>query len=113
MKARYLASNVFVSASTIENSPNSVGEAMPIGCPAVSSCVGGVPDMLEHGQEGVLYQASTPYMLAWYVERVFRDDELAMRISKAAHEKVARTHDGERNLHNLLDTYDSLTRQGL
>ena len=55
MKARYLASNVFVSASIIENSPNSVGEAMPIGCPAVSSCVGGVPDMLEHGQEGVLY----------------------------------------------------------
>lgn len=93
--------------------PNSVGEAMLFGCPAVSSCVGGVPDMLEHGQEGVLYQASAPYMLAWYVECVFRDDELAMRFSKAAHEKAARTHDGERSLHDLSDIYDSLTRQEL
>ena len=75
--------------------PNSVGEAMLFGCPAVSSCVGDVPDMLEHGREGVLYQASAPYMLA------FRDDELAMRFSKAAHEEAARTHDRERNLHDL------------
>ena len=67
-----------MSASTIENSPNSVGEAMLLGCPVVSSCVGGVPDMLEHGREGFLYQASVPYMLAWYVKRVFGDDELAM-----------------------------------
>ena len=40
-------------------------------------------------------------MLAWYVECVFRDDELAMRFSKAAHEEAARTHDRERNLHDL------------
>ena len=113
MKARYLASNVFVSASTIENSPTSVGEAMLLGCPVVSSCVGGVPDMLEHGQEGFLYQASAPYMLAWYVERVFGDDELATRFSRAAHERAMRTHDRERNLRDLLDIYDSLTRQGL
>lgn len=73
---RYLASSVFVSVSTIENSPNSVGEAMLFGCPVVSSCVGGVLDMLEHGQEGFLYQASAPYMLAWYVGCVFRDDGL-------------------------------------
>lgn len=52
-------------------------------------------------------------MLAWYVECVFRDDELAMRFSKAAHEKAARTHDGERSLHDLSDIYDSLTRQEL
>lgn len=113
MKARYLASNVFVSASTIENSPNSVGEAMLLGCPVVSSCVGGVPDMLEHGREGFLYQTSAPYMLAWYVKRIFGDDELAMGFSKAAHERAARTHDRERNLRDLLDIYDSLTRQRL
>ena len=112
MKARYLASNVFVSASTIENSPNSVGEAMLLGCPVVSSCVGGVPDMLTHGLEGFLYQTSAPYMLAWYVKRVFEDDGLAMGFSKAAHERAAKTHDRERNLRDLLEIYDSLIRKG-
>lgn len=38
MCSQYLKANVFVSASTIENSPNSVGEAMLVGCPVVSSC---------------------------------------------------------------------------
>ena len=65
--------------------------------------MGGVPDMLEHGREGFLYQASAPYMLAWYVKRVFGDDKLAMGFSKAAHERAARTHDRERNLRDLLD----------
>ena len=37
MKQRYLNSNVFVSPSSMENSPNSVGEAMILGVPVISS----------------------------------------------------------------------------
>ena len=64
MRDRYLRTHVYVSPSTIENSPNSVGEAMLLGCPVVSSNVGGVSDLLYHGKEGFLYQTSAPYMLA-------------------------------------------------
>ena len=72
----------------------------------------GVPDMLEGGQEDFLYQASAPYMLAWYVKCLLVDDGLAMNFFKVALERVMRTHDRERNLSDLLDIYDSLTRQG-
>ena len=108
MRDRYLSSHVFVSASTIENSPNSVGEAMLLGCPVVSSSVGGVTDLLEHGKEGFLYQTSAPYMLAWYIKKLFEDDSLATGLSRAARKHAARTHDRKTNLTSLLRIYDSI-----
>lgn len=108
MRKRYLRSHVFVSASTIENSPNSVGEAMLLGCPVVSSNVGGVSDMLAHREEGFLYQSSAPYMLAWYVSRIFNDDVLAKRFSDAARKRAAQTHDRGENLNKLMSIYRAI-----
>ena len=112
MADRYMQTNVFVSASTIENSPNSVGEAMLLGCPVVSSNVGGVSSMLEHEKEGFLYQSSAPYMLAWYVKRLFDDDDLAERLSSAARIRAKETHDRSCNLRRLFQIYESITRGG-
>ncbi len=47
---RMLKSNVFVLPSAIENSPNSLAEAMILGVPTVASYVGGVPDMIKHDE---------------------------------------------------------------
>jgi len=52
MCERYLKSNIFVCPSSIENSSNSLGEAMILGVPCVASNVGGVRDMLEDNEEG-------------------------------------------------------------
>lgn len=108
MCLRYLKSHVFVCPSTIENSPNSLGEAMILGVPCVASYVGGVPDMLQHGEEGFLYQTDAPYMLAHYVEKIFQDDNLASRISLKAREKALKTHDKEENSHRLLEIYEQI-----
>lgn len=105
---RYLKANVFVSASTIENSPNSVGEAMLVGCPVVTSDVGGVKNMLEHGREGFVYQSSAPYMLAYYVNKIFEDDELACDISQNAREHAAITHNRDVNMATLCKIYEDV-----
>ena len=105
MCKQYLKANVFVSASTIENSPNSVGEAMIVGCPVVSSDVGGVKNLLEHNTEGFVYQSSAPYMLAYYVNRVFEDDDLAIQFSKNARNHASKTHNREVNMETLLNIY--------
>ena len=56
MKEQYLRSGLFVCPSTIENSPNSLGEAMLLGVPCVSADVGGIPSIFHHGEDGILYR---------------------------------------------------------
>lgn len=108
MKAAFLEANVFVLPSTIENSPNSLGEAMLLGVPCVASDVGGVTTMMAHEKEGYVYQATAPYMLAHYIKTVFARHDWAVTMGQAAKEHARRTHDPEKNLQDLLDIYRSL-----
>jgi glycosyltransferase involved in cell wall biosynthesis len=111
MCQRYLKSNVFVCPSSIENSPNSLGEAMILGVPCVASDVGGVADMLNHREEGFVHQTDAPYMLAHYVCEIFANDELALQFSVKAKEHAMRTHDPQTNLNTLLEIYEQICNQ--
>jgi glycosyltransferase involved in cell wall biosynthesis len=109
IRDRFLKSNVFVLPSTIENSPNSVGEAMILGVPVVTSDVGGVKNLLLHRKEGYAYQVDAPYMLAYYVCEIFSNDEIAKSISKAARNHALVTHDAAKNVYDLLEIYKRIS----
>lgn len=109
---QYLKSHVFVSASSIENSPNSLGEAMVLGLPCVASDVGGVTDMMTHKEEGFVYQADAPYMLAHYVCEIFRNSDLALNFSSKASEHALKTHDRETNTARLIEIYHQIMGGG-
>ena len=108
MCERYLASNVFVCPSTIENSPNSLGEAMILGVPCIASDVGGISDMLKNKEEGFVYPADAPYMLAYYICEIFENKGLALRFSRLARERALKTHDKKLNLIRLLEIYNEI-----
>ncbi|MDD3661355.1 MAG: glycosyltransferase family 4 protein [Lachnospiraceae bacterium] len=109
---RMLKTHVFVSSSMIENSPNSVGEAMLLGVPVVSSEVGGVPDMMEAEKEGLFYPALESNQLAHQIVRIFSDDRLAEKLSTEARNRAAVTHDPQINTTRLLEIYDTITKNG-
>ena len=108
MKTAFLEANVFVLPSTIENSPNSLGEAMLLGVPCVASDVGGVTTMMTHEKEGCIYQSTAPYMLSHYIKTVFALEEQAEALGQAAKAHARRTHDPKKNLQDLLEIYRSL-----
>lgn len=108
MCQQYLKANVFVSASFIENSPNSLGEAMILGVPTVSSYVGGVPDLLRHDEEGYLYQTDAPYMLAYYINKIFDNKRRTVEISENARKRALQTHNPEKNINTLLNIYKTI-----
>lgn len=105
MCERYLKSNVFVCPSSIENSPNSLGEAMILGVPSVASYVGGIPDMLNDKKDGFLYQHDAPDMLAHYVCEIFENNDLALKFSNNAREHALKTHDRDENTKMLIEIY--------
>ena len=110
MCQRYLKSNVFVCPSSIENSPNSLGEAMVLGIPCVASDVGGVSDMLKHKEEGFVYQTDASYMLAHYICEIFENEDLALKFSKNARQHAIKTHDRDENTRRLIEIYNEITR---
>ncbi len=108
---RYIKSHVFVCSSTIENSPNSLGEAMLLGVPCVASHVGGIPDMLKHGEEGFIYQPDAPYMLAYYITEIFSNDKLAKKFSVNARIHALKTHDPTINYNRLMEIYYNILEE--
>lgn len=110
MKEAYLEANVFVLPSTVENSPNSLGEAMLLGVPCVASDVGGVTNMMHPG-EGFVYPSAAPYMLAHRIMEVFAMGENAEQVGAAARAHALRTHDPETNLETLLAIYEQIRQQ--
>lgn len=103
MKEEYLRSNVFVCPSSIENSPNSLGEAQILGVPCVASYVGGVPDMMQ-GNEENLYRFEEIEMLSRKICNVFAFPEKQRDLSEIA----KRRHDCNTNINTLLNIYNML-----
>ncbi|MFR1707970.1 MAG: glycosyltransferase family 4 protein [Clostridium sp.] len=111
MCLKMLQANVFVSPSSIENSPNSLGEAMLLGIPCVASCVGGVQDMLEDKKEGFIYPFDEPYMLSYYIKEIFKNDELAIKFSENGRKHANITHNKQRNLNRIIDIYNIINNK--
>lgn len=100
--------HVYVLCSAVENSPNTLGEAMLIGTPCVSSYVGGAPDMAADGQEALFYRNDDPALLAWNIKRIFDDDDLALRLSENGRKRAAVTHDPGKNAEQLYHVYQEI-----
>ncbi len=114
MKERFLKSSVFVCASLLENSPNTVGEAQLLGVPVTASAVGGVPDLIEDGRDGLLFPAGDGAGLAETIEALWdrsRGEDgmcMAQRMSAEERRRARMTHDGENNYLRLLEIYNAI-----
>lgn len=103
MKSEYLSANVFICPSSIENSPNSLGEAQILGVPCIASYAGGIPDMMI-GCEQNLYRFEEVAMLAYKVCEVFeREDKQHNMISTAR-----KRHNQKANSERLLTIYNEI-----
>ena len=108
MKQAYLDANVFVLSSTMENSPNALGEAMLLGLPCVAANVGGVSSLMGE-EEGILCAPVDPESMARGICRVFEMEDQAEVMGMAARNRARKTHDPEKNLKDLLDIYRLLS----
>lgn len=102
MKEQMLNANVFVLPSVIENSPNSLGEAMLLGVPCVASDVGGVSTMI-NPEEGIIIH--DPSELAQSILKIFAMQDEAEQLGELAAKHARITHNPEKNLKDLLAVY--------
>jgi glycosyltransferase involved in cell wall biosynthesis len=106
------ALDVAVCCSDYEGSPLSIMEYMAAARPVVATQVGGVPDLIHDGAEGVLVPARDPQALAGAIARVLRDPGEAQKMGQRAHARQAREFDIDVMVRRLEDLYRNLYSAG-
>lgn len=79
--------DVYCQPSLDEGMPLSLIEAIASGCAVVATAVGGVPEVIEAGQSGLLVPAADAATLAAALGRLLADEELRTRLGRAARER--------------------------
>lgn len=128
MLASYLRSSLFVCCSALENSPNSLGEAMLLGMPCISAEVGGIPSLFTDGEDGIMYEGfrigkntknnsankaeeddrklkAVSKHLADAVIEMWQDAEKQAEYCQNARKHARRTHNREINYRKLIEIY--------
>lgn len=93
--------DVYVLPSHIENSPNSLCEAMILGMPCIATYAGGTPSLLENGIEGILVQDGDPWVMAGAIIELYSNPEVARQFGMRARERALKRHDHG----HIVDTY--------
>ena len=84
------SSRALLLPSASEGLPRVAIESFVRGRAVVGARAGGIPDIVEHEQNGLLVPAGDPYALAAAIERVLFEPGLAERFGGVAHESAGR-----------------------
>lgn len=77
-------------SSDWENLPHAAVESLAVGTPVVSTAVGGVPEVVRDGENGLLVEAGSPEALAGAIGRLLGERGLRARLAAAAKPSVER-----------------------
>lgn len=109
MADRLVSSQAFIMPSSIENSPNSLGEAMLIGTPSVASYVGGIPSMVGTDAGVAFVPSDAPYMLAHELRQIFDYPDDNVRRGQLSRQRALHTHNTHRNATVTLEIYQKVS----
>ncbi|MFL6029912.1 MAG: glycosyltransferase family 4 protein [Gaiellaceae bacterium] len=108
----YAAFDALVLPSSNEGTPVSAIEALAAGRPVVATRVGGVPDVVEDGQDGFLVEPGATDDLADRLAQLARDPDLRKRMGDAGRARVVPRYAVERLVDDVDRLYRSLLSAG-
>jgi glycosyltransferase involved in cell wall biosynthesis len=105
-----LESNAFIHPSLIDNSPNSVCEAMMLGMPVIASSVGGTKSIIKNDENGILFNPYDIYELAGIISNISTNKEKFNMIGQKARITALNRHDTVKNVNKLMDIYSEIVK---
>ncbi len=101
----YNVANVFIIPSMIDNLPNTVMEAMSCGVPCIGFNVGGIPDLIDHKENGFIVQEFSSQQLADGIKWLLSDNNRLTVFGKAARAKVLKSYQFDLIAKKYIDLY--------
>jgi glycosyltransferase involved in cell wall biosynthesis len=100
--------SIYCQVSHIENSSNSLCEAMLVGKPIVATFAGGTSSLLENMKEGLLVQEGDFYSIAGAIKEFVTNHVLANECAKNARLKAIKRHDKKKIVNDLVTVYNRI-----
>lgn len=107
------AMDLFVLPSLSEGHPLSLLEAMACRRPVVASSVGGIPEVIAQGRNGLLFESGNPTDLVTSIASLLEDSKLRRRVSAAGYEHVLKHYSLSSMVEGYLELFRSQTGVGL
>jgi glycosyltransferase involved in cell wall biosynthesis len=108
---RYRQADLFTLPSTAESFGNVFAEALASGLPVVASQVGGIPDLVEHGSNGLLVPPGDPHSLARAISYLANDPQLRSEIGSRNRAKAEATLEWAQVTKRYLSIYEAVMHQ--
>ena len=86
----FRAADAALLSSAWENFPHALVEALAVGTPVLATSVGGIPEIVVDGENGLLVPAGDAHALAGAIRRFFADGDLRASLAAAAAPSVER-----------------------
>jgi len=103
---------VVLPSEWYENSPSVIYESFAFGKSVIGSRIGGIPELIEDGENGLLFEPKNVDELAEKIKYLYHHPLLAEKMGIAAREKVEEKYSEEEYYKKLLGLYDSLIKNG-
>jgi glycosyltransferase involved in cell wall biosynthesis len=105
------ASDIFVLASNWEGNPLAVMEAMAAGLPVIATGVGGIPELLQSGEQGLLVQAGDRRGFAAAMKTLLHHAETRQAMGRAAQTRAMREFRVERMVEGYANLYREMVQK--
>ena len=113
LRTFYLHSRVFVLPSIwYEGFPNTLLEAMTYAKPVVCSRIGGLPEIVDDGVTGLLFEPGNSDDLAKKIRYLWDRPELCRKMGQAGREKALREYSPEKYYQHLMEVYEKAIELG-
>jgi glycosyltransferase involved in cell wall biosynthesis len=99
------ALDIFVMPSLSENLPYSILEAGLARLPVIATAVGGIPEIIESGRNGILVLKEDPESLLSALIKLSEDRSLAKHLSEALHKTIKEKFSLEQMVDKTLEIY--------
>jgi glycosyltransferase involved in cell wall biosynthesis len=96
---------VLALPTLMDTAPNVLAEARAAGVPVVASAVGGIPELVEDGVDGLLVPPGDPESLGAAIVRLLNDPAAAAAIAERGRARVRRDHAASAQVPKLLEVY--------
>lgn len=108
-KRDYLSlSDIFVFPTYFEGQPVSVLEAMAFGCAVAASETGGIPQMIQHQENGLLFEPKNAEALKEALETLLGNEEICKKLGANARETVKKEFSIEDSIKKLVEIYHGI-----